>query len=72
MTQTKWPPGNPARFSQYSQRARIEGQIGRWNQVIRPARRFHTGAAQATEVACAVEAFNRMLDLGRPEADRVA
>ena len=58
------------RDSGYNQRARVEGQIGRWKQVIGPALRFHTDEAQATEVAAAV--LNRMLDLGRPNSVRVA
>ena len=39
---------------------------------IGPALRFHTDAAQATEVAIAAGVLNRMLDLGRPESVRVA
>jgi len=58
--------------SGYNTRARVEGQIGRWKQVIGPALRFHTDAAQATEVTIASEVLNRMLDLGRPESVRVA
>jgi len=32
----------------YNQRAKVEGQIGRWKQVLEPALRFHTDASQAT------------------------
>jgi hypothetical protein len=46
---------------------RVEGQVGRWKQVIGDTLRFHTDAAQATEIAIAAEVLNRMLDLGRPE-----
>lgn len=53
-------------------RARVEGQIGRWKQVIGGALLFHTDAAQATEVAIAAAVLNRMFDLRRPEAVRVA
>nr|WP_247895233.1 transposase [Azospirillum brasilense] len=60
------------RSSGYNTRARVEGQIGRWKRVIGPALRFHTDAAQATEVAVDAEVLNRMLDLGRPESVRVA
>jgi hypothetical protein len=34
--------------------------------------RFHIDAAQAAEIAIAVEVLNRMLDLGRPNSVRVA
>jgi hypothetical protein len=60
------------RDSGYNQRARVEGQIGRWKQVIGPALRFHTDQAQATEVAIAAAVLNRMFDLGRPNSVRVA
>ncbi|WP_451997210.1 IS5 family transposase [Azospirillum argentinense] len=60
------------RDSQYNVRARVEGQIGRWKQVIGPALRFHTDEAQATEVAIAAAVLNRMLDLGRPNSVRVS
>ncbi|MGY0794647.1 IS5 family transposase [Azospirillum argentinense] len=60
------------RDSQYNVRARVEGQIGRWKQVIGPALRFHADEAQATEVAIAAAVLNRMLDLGRPNSVRVS
>jgi hypothetical protein len=47
-------------------------QIGRFKQVIGPMLRFHRAAAQATEIAIAVEVLNRMLDLGCPHSVRVA
>ena len=50
----------------------MEGQIGRWKQVIGGALRFHSDEAQATEVAIAAEVLNRMLDLGRPNSVRIA
>jgi hypothetical protein len=53
-------------------RALVEAQIGRFKQVIGDALRSHTDAAQATEIAVAVEVLNRMLDLGRPKSVRVA
>jgi len=56
----------------YNLRARVEGQVERWKQVIGDALRFHTDEAQATEVAIAAEVLNRMLDLGRPISVRVA
>lgn len=58
--------------SRYNQRALVEAQIGRFKQVIGDALRSHTEAAQATEIAIAVEVLNRMLDFGRPESLRVA
>ena len=53
-------------YSQYNQRARIEGQIARWKQVIGDGLRFHSDEAQATAV------LNQMLHLGRPNSVRVA
>jgi hypothetical protein len=60
------------RTSGYNQRARVEGQIGRWKQVLGDGLRFHTDQAQATEVAIGMLVLNRMLDLGRPESVRLA
>jgi hypothetical protein len=60
------------RDSAYNRRARVEGQIGRWKQVMGGGLLFHTNAAQATEVVVAAEVLNRMLDLGRPKSVRVA
>jgi hypothetical protein len=56
----------------HDRRGRIEGQVGRWKQVIGDALRFHTDQAQATEVAVAAEVLNRMFDLGRPNSVRIA
>ena len=50
----------------------MEGQIGRWKQVIGGALRFRSDEAQATEVAIAAEVLNRMLDLGGPNSVRIA
>ncbi len=55
------------RSSGYNQRAKVEGQIGRWKQVLGSALRFHSDRAQATEIAIAA-VLNRMLDLGRPNS----
>ncbi|WP_085091358.1 hypothetical protein [Azospirillum oryzae] len=61
------------RSSGYNQRAKVEGQIGRWKQVIGPALRLHADRAPATEIAIAAAAvLNRMLDLGRPNSVRTA
>lgn len=46
--------------------------MARWKGVIGQALRFHSDAAQATEVAIAVQVLNRMFDLGRPNSVRVA
>ena len=59
------------RSSGYNQRAKVEGQIGRWKQVLGPALRFHSDAAQATEIAIGAAVLKRMLDLGRPNSIRV-
>ena len=40
--------------------------------VIGPDPRSQTDGRQITEVAIAAAALNRMLDLGRPDYDRVA
>jgi len=58
--------------SGYTKRARIEATMGRWKQVIGDGLRAHTNERRATEVAVAVHALNRMLDLGRPSYVRVA
>jgi hypothetical protein len=60
------------RSSSDNQRAKVEGQIGRWKQVLGPALRFHTDEVQTTEVAIGVVVLNRMLDLGHPNSVRVA
>ena len=57
-------------YSQYNQRARVEGQFARWKQVIGDGLRFHSDEARATEVAIAAQVLNRMLD--RPDSVRVA
>jgi hypothetical protein len=59
-------------YSQYNQRARVEGQIARWKQVIGDGLRFHSDEAQATAVAIATVVLNQMLHLGRPNSVRVA
>lgn len=60
------------RSSGYNQRAKFEGQIGRWKQVLGSALHFHTDDAQTTEVAIGVVVLNRMFDLGRPKSVRTA
>ncbi len=58
--------------SGYNKRARVEATIGRWKQVIGDELRAHTDERRVTEVAVAVHALNRMLELGRPSYVRVA
>jgi len=58
--------------SGYNRRARVEATMNRRKQVIGDALRAHTDERRATEVAVAVHALNRMLELGRPSYVRVA
>ncbi len=57
--------------SGYNRRARVEATMNRWKQVIGGELRAHTDERRATEMAVAVHALNRMLDLGRPSHVRV-
>ena len=56
----------------YNWRALVEADVSRWKRVIGPGLRSRTDGRQATEVAVAAAALNRMLDLGRPEYVRIA
>jgi len=58
--------------SGYNKRARIEATMNRWKQVIGDELRAHTDERRATEVAVAVHALNRMLELGHPSYVRIA
>jgi hypothetical protein len=58
--------------SGYNWRALVEADISRFKRVIGDALRSRTDGRQGTEVAVAVDALNRMLDLGRPEYVRIA
>ena len=58
--------------SGYNKRARVEATMNRWKQVIGDELRAHTDERRVTEVAVAVHALNRMLELGRPTYVRVA
>jgi hypothetical protein len=60
------------RASGYTWRALVGSDISRWKRVIGDALRSRTDGRQATEVAIAADALNRMLDLGRPEYVRIA
>jgi len=52
--------------SGHNRRARVEATMNRWKQVIGDELRARTDERRATEVAVAVHALNRMLELGRP------
>jgi hypothetical protein len=58
--------------SGYNCRARVEALIGRYKRVIGDALRSRTDENEATEVAIAAAALNRMLEFGRPKSVRIA
>jgi len=58
--------------SGYHWRALVEADISRFKRVIGDALRSRTDRRRATEVAIAVDALNRMLELGRPSYVRFA
>ena len=58
--------------SGYNARAKAEAAVSRYKRVIGDALRSRTDDRQATEVAIAVRALNRMLELGRPKSVRIA
>lgn len=53
--------------SGYHWRALVEADISRFKRVIGGALRSRTDRRRVTEVGIAVNALNRMLELGRPE-----
>ena len=55
----------------YNWRALVEADISRLKRIIGDGLRSRTDDRRATEVAIAVNALNRMLDLGRPEYVRI-
>ncbi|HEX3996471.1 MAG TPA: IS5 family transposase [Acetobacteraceae bacterium] len=57
--------------SGYNLRAKVEASIGRYKRVIGDALRSRTDRTEATEVAIAAAALNRMLALGRPNYVRI-
>ena len=57
--------------SGYVWRALVEADISRWKRVIGDGLRSQTEGRQASEVAIAAGALNRMLELGRPEYVRI-
>jgi ribonuclease HII len=58
--------------SGYNTRSRVEAAIGRYKQMIGDRLRFRKDTRQSTEVGVAVNALNRMLELGRPISVRIA
>ena len=58
--------------SGYNWRALVEADVSRFKRVIGNGLRSRTDRRRATEVAIAVGALSRMLDLGRPEYVRTA
>jgi hypothetical protein len=58
--------------SGYHRRALAEAAMSRYKRVIGDALRSRTDRRRAAEVAIAVRALNRMLELGRPESVRIA
>jgi hypothetical protein len=65
--------GRPAwqKASGYNWRALVEADISRFKRVIGDGLRSRTDPRRATEVGIAVDALNRMLELGRPEYVRL-
>ena len=55
----------------YNWRALVEADISRFKRVIGDGLPSRTDQRRATEIAIAVNALNRMLDLGRPEYVRL-
>ena len=58
--------------SGYNLRAKVEAAIGRYKRVIGDALRSRTDQTEATEVAIAAAALNRMLEFGRPNYVRIS
>jgi hypothetical protein len=56
----------------YQARAKAETAVSRYKRVIGDALRSRTEPGRATEMAVAVHALNRMLELGRPKSVRIA
>jgi hypothetical protein len=58
--------------SGYNRRSLVEAAISRLKRVIGDALRSRADRRRATEIAIAVHALNRMLELGRPKTVRIA
>jgi hypothetical protein len=52
--------------------AKVEASIGRYKRLIGDAVGSRTGQTEATEIALAAAALNRMLAFGRPNHVRIA
>ena len=57
--------------SGYNKRSRVEAAVGRYKRVIGDGLRSRKDERRATEVAVAVQALNRMLELGHPISVRI-
>jgi hypothetical protein len=57
--------------SGYNLRAKVEASIGHYKRVIGDALRSRANQTEATEVALAAAALNRMVGLGRPNYVRI-
>jgi hypothetical protein len=55
----------------YNRRAKVEASIGRYKRVTGDTLRSRTDETEATEIAIAVAALNRMLEFGRPKYVRI-
>ncbi len=51
--------------------ALVEANISRFNQITGDGLQFRTDRRRATEIAIAVDALNRILELGNPEYARL-
>jgi hypothetical protein len=58
--------------SGYDLRAKVWASVSRYKRVIEDALRSRTDQTEATEVAIAVAALNRMLEFERPKYARIA
>jgi hypothetical protein len=58
--------------SGYNLRAKVEAAIGRYKRVIGDTLRSRSDKTEATEVAIAAAALNRMLEFGRPTYVRIS
>src|SRR5271154_296291 len=58
--------------SGYNLRAKVEAAIGRYRRVIGDTLRSRSDKTEATEVAIAAAALNRMLEFGRPNYVRIS
>ena len=56
----------------YTQRSRIETQIGRWKSVIGPKLKSRSFSRQITEIQVGQKVLNPMTALGRPVFERIA